>query len=124
MKSKQKQDTGRTLDPIGVHLYDFIHQLYRMATLALRLPDLLRVPAFRVDKAQNVQCHFGYLIWSSCKVPGRWLINLLWLLDIWVFKRKSLVVCGYLHGVGNKNEDNQQRKDRERWQMVVGWTFY
>ena len=123
MKSKQKQDTGRTLDPIGIHLYDFIHQLYRMATLALRLPDLLRIPAFRVDKAQNVQCHCGYLIQLSCKVPGCWLINLLSLL-ITGFFRKSLVVCGYLHGVGDKNENNQQRKDKECWQMVVGWTFY
>lgn len=37
-----------TFDPFGVHLNDLIDDLYRLAPIALRRPDLLCIPALAV----------------------------------------------------------------------------
>lgn len=47
----------RTLNPLGIHLDNFVHQLNREPAFSLRLADLLRVPALGVNEVQHVQSH-------------------------------------------------------------------
>ena len=47
----------RTLDPICIHLDDFIDDVWREAPFPLRLSDLIWVSALLLDEVEDVEGH-------------------------------------------------------------------